>query len=146
MMLLGGLIMSYLALALLWWVLQVVANWRIFTKAGEAGWKSIIPIYSDYITYKIAWKNRFMFWIWLIGMFLLWIGAGSLDGGDPTATSSILGTLGALAAFVSYVLMNVKKSAAFGHGIPFAIGMLLFPPIFTLILGFGSSVYYGPQD
>lgn len=25
-----------------WYVLQVIANWRIFTKAGEKGWKSII--------------------------------------------------------------------------------------------------------
>lgn len=146
-MILGGLLITYFAIVFLWWILQVVANWRVFTKAGEAGWKSIIPIYADYITYKIAWKKSYMFWIWLIGSVLMVYGASSIDTGTAASvSSSMLGTIGALAAFVSYALMNVKKAAAFGHGILFAIGMLFFPPIFTMILGFGSSVYYGPQD
>ena len=34
MMLLGGI---YLIFALVWWILQIIANWNIFTKAGEAG-------------------------------------------------------------------------------------------------------------
>ena len=145
--LIGGLLITYFAFILLWWILQVVANWRIFTKAGEAGWKSLIPIYADYITYKISWKNRCMFWIWLVGMCLLSYGAGTVDAGTAaSAASGMIGTIGALMAFVSYVIMNVKKSAAFGHGILFAVGMLFLTPIFTLILGFGSSVYYGPQD
>ena len=50
MVFLGGM---YLMIAFAWWLLQIIANWRIFTKAGEAGWKSIIPIYGDYISYKI---------------------------------------------------------------------------------------------
>ena len=35
------------------WVLQVIANWKIFTKAGEEGWKSLIPVYSNYVSFKI---------------------------------------------------------------------------------------------
>ena len=56
LMLLGGM---YLMIAFAWWLLQIIANWRIFTKAGEAGWKSIIPIYGDYISYKIAWQPAY---------------------------------------------------------------------------------------
>lgn len=37
LMLLGGM---YLMIAFAWWLLQIIANWRIFTKAGEDGWKS----------------------------------------------------------------------------------------------------------
>lgn len=36
LMLLGGM---YLMIAFAWWLLQIIANWRIFTKAGEDGWK-----------------------------------------------------------------------------------------------------------
>lgn len=36
LMLLGGIC---LVVALGWWILQIIANWRIFTKAGEAGWQ-----------------------------------------------------------------------------------------------------------
>lgn len=32
LMLLGGM---YLMIAFAWWLLQIIANWRIFTKAGE---------------------------------------------------------------------------------------------------------------
>ena len=46
MVFLGGM---YLMIAFAWWLLQIIANWRIFTKAGEAGWKSIIPIYLSLI-------------------------------------------------------------------------------------------------
>ena len=49
MMVLGGM---YLIFAFVWWILQIIANWNIFTKAGEAGWKSLIPIYGDYVSYK----------------------------------------------------------------------------------------------
>ena len=47
MMVLGGM---YLIFAFVWWILQIIANWNIFTKAGEAGWKSLIPIYGDYVS------------------------------------------------------------------------------------------------
>ena len=32
LMLLGGM---YLMIAFAWWLLQIIANWRIFTKAGR---------------------------------------------------------------------------------------------------------------
>jgi hypothetical protein len=35
-------------------VLFIVANWKIFTKADEAGWKSLIPFYNTYIMLVIA--------------------------------------------------------------------------------------------
>ena len=35
--------------------LTILANWLMFMKAGEAGWKSIIPVYNTYTAYKIAW-------------------------------------------------------------------------------------------
>ena len=34
LLILGGF---YVVLALVWWILQIIANWCIFTKAGEAG-------------------------------------------------------------------------------------------------------------
>ena len=49
----GGIIGGIFATAgifiLAVYILLIVAWWKIFTKAGEAGWKSIIPIYNIYI-------------------------------------------------------------------------------------------------
>lgn len=42
-------IMAYALFAFIFYILQVIAYWKIFTKAGEEGWKSIIPIYNGYV-------------------------------------------------------------------------------------------------
>ena len=42
----GSMLIISLIILLVVAVLQIVAMWKIFTKAGEAGWKSIIPVYN----------------------------------------------------------------------------------------------------
>ncbi len=49
-----GLLATWAIVVILWYVLQVIAYWRIFTKAGEAGWKSLIPIYNTYVQYTAS--------------------------------------------------------------------------------------------
>lgn len=34
--------------ALILMVIMIVANWKIFTKAGKPGWASIVPFYNMY--------------------------------------------------------------------------------------------------
>ena len=50
---------------------------RVFTKAGLAGWKLSIPIYSEYCTFKISWKTMF-FWIVIVAGIV----SGMLTGKD----------------------------------------------------------------
>ncbi len=38
-------------------VVLLVAQWKMFSKAGEAGWKCLIPFYNNYIFYKILYGN-----------------------------------------------------------------------------------------
>lgn len=38
----------------LWVILIIVACWKIYVKAGQPGWKSLIPIYNIYIMLKIV--------------------------------------------------------------------------------------------
>lgn len=116
----------------------IVANWKIFTKAGEGGWKSIIPYYNMYILYKISWKTSF-FWILLACLF---------GGGILSALGGFLTIIGFIVAIVGCVISVIqlhKLSKAFGHGVGFTIGLVFLNPIFLLILGFGSSQYLGPQ-
>ena len=40
---------TYFFIILVLVVLQIVANWKIYTKAGKPGWASIIPIYNQYV-------------------------------------------------------------------------------------------------
>ncbi len=122
-----------------WYVLQVIAYWRIFTKAGQPGWKSIIPFYNTFIQYRITWDTRF-FWVWLICV----LGTAFCPAGGTIVT--IMQTIFSLGAFILSAISVYMLSVAYGHGVPFALGLFFLQPIFMLILGFGSSVYIGPQS
>ncbi len=154
----AGGVMTICLLVLAFWVLVIIARWKIFTKAGEAGWKSIIPIYSDYVQWRISWKKIGMFWVMLalviVGSILMAMsGAYSVTaGGDIVASgggNSILGILGGvviLAGAILGLVATYKTMQAFGHGLGWLILYLIFPNIMLLVLGFGSSTYFGPQD
>lgn len=98
-------------------ILFIVAWWKIFEKAGEAGWKSIIPFYNSYILFKIAWGNGLLFLL----MFIPFVN------------------------FIIAIILEVKLAKAYGQSGGFAVGLIFLPNIFTLILAFGSSQYVGPN-
>ena len=124
------------------YVVYVIGMWKVFTKAGEEGWKSIIPIYNMYIMYKISWKTS-MFWITL-GLAVVAGIFGALV--SVSAIFVTLQSLVALAVFVISVMQLYKLSKAFGYGGGFTVGLVFLPFIFTLILGFGSAEYIGAQE
>lgn len=135
--LLGSLLLV-LIVAIGWYVLQAVAYWKIFTKAGEPGWKSLIPLYNTYTQYKLTWAPVWFFVF--AGCVCLNIFFGSIEG-----AASYVGSIATLVSGVISIISNHKLSTAFGHGIGFTIGLILLNPIFMLILGFGDSQYQGPQ-
>lgn len=102
--------------AFILWIMDVLAHWMIFEKAGEAGWKSLIPIYNNYVAFKIVWGNGWMFLTVLIP----------------------------IVGFIFAIIYMVKLAKAFGQGGAFIVGLILLPYIFQLILGFGSAEYIGP--
>lgn len=110
---------------LLFYILIAVAAWRIMVKAGEPGWKGIIPVYNIYSLYKISWKTN-MFWALLVLELL-----------------SFVGWICSVAGLVIGIMGLHKVSKAFGHGAGFTLGLIFLNPIFLLILGFGSSQYLG---
>ena len=139
MMFLGGI---YVLFAFTWWILQIVANWRIFTKAGEAGWKSIIPVYGDYISYKIVWQTGYFWLMFVLDIISSWIQNYANPAGDSTLLLMIVSLIRIITGIIG-IMYSVKLARAFGRGIGFAIGLIFLQPIFMLILGFGSDRYYG---
>ena len=98
-------------------VVLIIALWKLFEKAGEAGWKSLIPFYSNYILFKIAWGNGLLFLL----MFVPCVNV-----------------------VVSFIVLW-KLCKAFDQGIGMYLLMLFVTPVAWLILGFGSAQYIGPQ-
>ena len=149
-----GFLMASLAIVavvgLVFFVLTVIARWKIFTKAGEAGWKSIIPIYSDYIEWKLSWNNITMFWAMLgltvVGAVLNSMASGSASANGGMNIMGIIGAVAILAGAVIALIQKYKLFLSFGKGIGWFIGYIFLNNIMILVLGLGSSEYQGPQD
>ena len=71
-----GIAAAIMGMSLIYWVvllviciLMIVAMWKIFEKAGEPGWKSLIPYYRAYVFFQITCGNGWLFLITLIFPF-----------------------------------------------------------------------------
>lgn len=137
-----GVMAGFLSLILAFvgvvYIISVIGQWRIFTKAGDKGWKALIPIYNAYTEIKLVWNTK-MFWI------IIALGAvGALTNGAE-GFLAIIGGLVSLAGTVLTVMEKHKLSRSFGHGVGFTLGLLFLTPVFYLILAFGGSEYIGPE-
>jgi len=97
-------------------VFEIAAVWRVFVKAGDRGWKAIIPIWNTLIVLKIV--GRPWWWIFLYLIPIVW--------------------------WIVYIIVYYDLAKSFGKGVGFAVGVILLPFIFVPILGFGSSQYVEP--
>ena len=98
-------------------LLLIVAMWKVFTKAGQPGWASIIPIYNIYIWCKIVGRP----WWWILLMLIPFVNV------------------------IVAIILCIDLAKSFGKGVGFGIGLALLGIIFFPILGFGSAQYQGPS-
>ncbi len=94
----------------------IVSLWKIFTKAGQPGWASLIPFYNLYIMLKIASKPGW----WILLFFIPIVG------------------------FIFAIIMWNEISKAFGKGIGYTLGLIFLGIIFMPMLAFGDAQYTKP--
>ncbi len=110
----AGLTILYVAILLV----AIIAQWKVYTKAGQAGWKVLIPIYNIYILLKIIGRP----WWWLLLLLI------------------------PIVNIVVGVLIALELAKVFGKSVVFAIfGLIIFSLIGYLILAFGDAKYVGPS-
>ena len=103
--------------ALLFYVISVIALWKVFNKAGESGIWAFIPIVNLYKLCKIADGNGWKFLLFIVPI------------------------VNVVYAF----LLNIRMAKSFGKSTLFGIGLVFLNIIFTYILGFGTAQYIGPK-
>ena len=135
----GSLLAVYIVFAIIFSILVIIAGWKMFSKAGIAGWKVLIPIYNCYLFYKIANVN---FWIWLvIPAALVSIVNVLSSSNDNNVWISILAIIALVYMIVGYCKFCKGLATSYGKGTGFAVGLFFLPNVFQLILGFGSAKY-----
>ena len=143
-------------------VLMIVAMWKIFEKAGEPGWASLVPFYNSYELFKISWGNGWYFLlsvvpalIYQVVYFFLYIkliGAGimGMNRGGYSYSGLFAGKAGlAIVMLLIFIAMTsvsiitfIKLAKVFGQGGGFACGLIFLAPVFFCILAFSKSIFY----
>lgn len=114
---LGLTVSTWLSIALFVAVVYIVAQWKMYEKAGQPGWAVLIPFYNVYILLKIVGKPGW----WLLLIIFV-----------------------PLLNVILAIWMTNLLSKSFGKDVLFTLGLIFLGIIFYPILGFGDARYLGP--
>ena len=118
-----------IVIAIAFAVVALVAKYKVFKKMGIDGWKSLIPMVSDYCQMEATGVNQKWLLVATFGSFIMII--------------PILGYLAFIVAMLYMaILMNVSLARAFGKSTGFAVGLILLGPIFLCILAFSKDAKF----
>ncbi len=122
-------------------LLPFIASWKLFKKVGIPGYKSLIPIYNDYLILKISGMSG----LWVIVVYLTTIIGFIIDYYKDNLPLYIypIFLIIFIINFIFTILRAIKLSKAFDKGKIFMIFMFFFPRICEIVLGMGRSKYVG---
>jgi hypothetical protein len=103
---------------LIWLVLILVAGWKMYVKAGQKGWVSLIPILNILGLLKIVHRP----WWWILLLLIPFVNV------------------------VVGIILMLDLAKAFGKGVGMALVLVFFTVIGYLVLGFGSAQYQLEED
>ena len=138
------LLVALILAVLIMWALLIVGHWTMFQKAGEKGWKALVPIYSDYIVFKTVWTVR-SFWIYFLLVTVSIVATSNVMQDGSAGITGIISWIASFAMTVWAIITSAKTAQAFGKGPQYAFGLVLLPGVFAAIIGLGSAEYRGPQ-
>lgn len=142
-------LLFYLAIV----ILLIVSIWRVYEKAGEAGWKCLIPFYSTYVMLRFTGRpTKWMWYIFLPMLFympayflLLLDMQGAIYMAPMVVVALILLMLSMITVMMVFnILIYTALCDRFGISKWFTLGLVLMPIIFWPILAFGDYTYTAP--
>lgn len=126
----AGLLIIMGTLMTAWAIVATIATWKLFNKAGQSGWKSIVPIYNCWVLVEIAGLE----WWW----FLLIIANSIISTLDLEILTPVANIVSYFALFNCYY--NIAKK--FNKDTGYAVCTGLFSMVFVMILGFSKKEIY----
>ena len=105
--------------ALIFCVVALIANWKIFSMAGRPGWKSLVPILNLYTQFEIIYGKGILFLLLLIPIFGL----------------------------IKAIKANIALAKVYGYGIGVGLLCVFLAPIGYAFIAFNpKSEYVGPTE
>lgn len=138
------IVLISLALLCGYQLLYAVASWRVYEKMGEKGWYSLIPLFNYYILYKRCYSVKAFWKFVVISLIALICDYGSMRFSlqeNIELLVNIIYIICSIWLLYEQIIMLIRLSKAFDHGVLFGWGLYLFQIVFMLILAFGKSEY-----
>ena len=101
-------------------VVQLIASWKVYAKAGEAGWKALIPIYNAWVFLRMG--NQPAYW----------------------AVLALIPIVN-IVSIVFMILAAINIGKKFGKQDLFVLLYILLPIVWFLILAFGKATWNGEK-
>lgn len=129
-------------------MINVIALWCLFKKAGKTGWTSLIPFYNNFVLFEIIGMNPW----WIFVIYLLYFFQKCLFLYIPVFDNSFLFLVFLMVPFtllsiiiIWYVLIctMINLGRSFHKDNSFMIGLIFLPGIFIPLLAFGNDTYMG---
>ena len=119
-------------------ILDIIGRWKTVKKLGGRGWSQVIPVYSEWELSSSAGCEMALCIAYTV------IDAIVILARIPDAEwIQVIASLCGIAYFVLRCIVMYKVSKRFGKGVGTAIGLVVLPFIFFLILGLGSATAEG---
>lgn len=125
-------------------LLPFIAAWKLFKKVGIPGWKSLIPVYNEYLIFKISGMSGLCI-VPLYASVILDAYYTVTEAYMPDYMRILIWTISVILLIIN-IIKAYKLPKAFGRGIIYMIGMFFFREIFEIILGMDKSKYVGPYE
>lgn len=137
-------------------ILGIIAHWKLYEKAGEPGWSSIIPVYNFMQMIKIATGTFKLAWIYLAlcGVYILCsFGMAIMPLFAESEAAVVMVGLASIGMFILIIPMYIIAgytyymfAKSYGKSDLFCVLSIFFSGITFLIMGFDASTsYVGPK-
>ncbi len=112
---------TFIIAYLVFFLLYVIAAWRIFSKGGCPGWGIFVPIYNVYCLFRLLFGKGWLFLLLLVPL------------------------VNVLVALILPFRLGAVFSDGVGSGFALGLGFLFLPMLFILLVGLGRFPYHGPN-
>ena len=113
-------------------IFNLVILWKFAIKTGFPGWSLYIPIYSNYVWFRIAGMDTIWFILSLAPSAILYM----YPGNSAVYIASIIFSL-----IISFCFCH-SLARRFGKDIGYAFGLMFLNPIFIAILTLNKKCIY----
>ena len=126
----AGIALFIMALVIAVFVTSIIANWKMYKKAGKNGWECIIPFYGYWVLTEIAGLEWWWFLLAIVDSIVSFVGSDDLTG--------IANLVSLFASFNIYY--NIARKFNKTKGTAVVAGIFSF--VFVYIFGLSKKEIY----